>query len=109
MLRGVQCAERTIVTRVGAVSVLCDTFSARLPYPRRSNNCSSELKAGAEDSALSEPEAVFSRAHAPQRPPAWGATQLFKPRYWEQGVGLTIRIHFCFQPRETTDAEIRVL
>lgn len=62
-----------------------------------------------EDSALSEPEAVFSRAHAPQGPPAWGATQLFKPRYWEQGVGLTVRIHFCFQPSETTDAEIKVL
>ena len=87
-----------IVTYVGAVSFLCDTFSAQFPYLRRSNS-SSELKADARGFCpewtprQSSPEPIRRRDLPPGEPPScsdpvignrelalqWGFTSVFSP------------------------------
>lgn len=95
----------TVKTYMGAAFLLCDTLSAHLLSPGISDS-SSERK-DARGFCTVNSEAEFSRGRQ-LAPPIWKATKLFKPHSSEKGVALVMRIHFCFQSRETTNAEIKV-
>ena len=95
----------TVEAYMGASFLLCDTLSTHLLSPGRSD--SSLQRKDARGFCTVNSEAEFSRARQLALP-VWKATKLFKRHSSEKGVALVMRIHFCFQSRETTNAEIKV-